>query len=198
MYRPRPNSQTILLSNISAIVAEYGDWFTYNHTARANIMRRDHAKVTSVEAMRDFMRYNNFKHDPLARCPCTPPYTGENAIACRSDLNPANGTYNIPAFSTCCSPRRTRVAHGSLTPAAAPPPSEQRNHAATDSKFTTAELMAKGQRSWAISSPTYVQQPVFVWSTSPYASVSHIGQPDRWEFPWLTVGFPDEKPPRQA
>lgn len=93
-------AQTILLSNISAIVAEYGDWFTYNHTARANIMRRDHAKVASVEAMRNFMRYNDFKHDPLARCPCTPPYTGENAIACRSDLNPANGTYNIPAFST--------------------------------------------------------------------------------------------------
>lgn len=91
------------VSNISAIVKEYGPvsglWFTYAHTARAKIMARDHGKVVDNKSMAAFMRYNDFKHDPLSRCRCDPPYTSENAIACRGDLNPANGTYSIPEFS---------------------------------------------------------------------------------------------------
>ena len=42
--------------------------------------------------------YNNFQHDPLSRCNCTPPYSAENAISCRDDLNPANGTYAFGAL----------------------------------------------------------------------------------------------------
>jgi len=38
-------------------------------------------------------RYNNYKHDPLSKCSCEPPYSAENAISARSDLNPANGSY---------------------------------------------------------------------------------------------------------
>lgn len=45
-----------------------------------------------------FSRYNDYKHDPLARCNCTPPYSGENAISARSDLNPADGKYPIAAL----------------------------------------------------------------------------------------------------
>ena len=47
-------------------------------------------------------RYNNFKHDPLSACNCTPPYSGENAISARSDLNPANGTYQFPFLGHRC------------------------------------------------------------------------------------------------
>ena len=43
-------------------------------------------------------RYNDYKHDPLARCNCTPPYSGENAISSRSDLNPADGKYPFGAL----------------------------------------------------------------------------------------------------
>lgn len=43
-------------------------------------------------------RYNDYTHDPLSRCNCTPPYSGENAISARSDLNPANGTYPFSAL----------------------------------------------------------------------------------------------------
>jgi len=39
------------------------------------------------------IRYNDFKHDPLSTCNCTPPYSAENAICARSDLNDFNGTY---------------------------------------------------------------------------------------------------------
>ena len=38
-------------------------------------------------------RYNDFKHDPLSACNCTPPYSAENAVCARSDLNDVNGTY---------------------------------------------------------------------------------------------------------
>jgi len=38
-------------------------------------------------------RYNDYTHDPLSACNCTPPYSAENAISARCDLNPANGTY---------------------------------------------------------------------------------------------------------
>ena len=43
-------------------------------------------------------RYNDFQHDPLARCNCTPPYSAENAISARCDLNPADGTYPFGAL----------------------------------------------------------------------------------------------------
>ena len=43
-------------------------------------------------------RYNNFQHDPLSQCNCTPPYSGENGISARSDLNPSNGTYPFGAL----------------------------------------------------------------------------------------------------
>ena len=43
-------------------------------------------------------RYNDYQHDPLSKCNCTPPYSAENAISARSDLNPANGTYPFSAL----------------------------------------------------------------------------------------------------
>ena len=45
-----------------------------------------------------FSRYNDFKNDKLAACKCTPPYSGENGIAARSDLNPPDGTYPFTAL----------------------------------------------------------------------------------------------------
>ena len=44
-------------------------------------------------------RYNDFKHDPLSACNCTPPYSAENSISARSDLNSPNGTYPFSALS---------------------------------------------------------------------------------------------------
>lgn len=43
-------------------------------------------------------RYNDFTHDPLSACNCTPPYSAENAISARCDLNPINGTYPFGAL----------------------------------------------------------------------------------------------------
>ena len=38
-----------------------------------------------------FFRYNNYKNDPFSKCDCDPPYSGENTISARSDLNPVDG-----------------------------------------------------------------------------------------------------------
>lgn len=39
------------------------------------------------------MRYNNYTYDSYSKCDCDPPYSGENTISARSDLNPASGRY---------------------------------------------------------------------------------------------------------
>ena len=38
------------------MVEKFGDWFTYEHTARANIFRRDHSKVKDLDSMLKLMR----------------------------------------------------------------------------------------------------------------------------------------------
>jgi Phospholipase B len=43
-------------------------------------------------------RYNDYTNDPLSKCDCTPPYSAENGISARCDLNPANGTYPFGAL----------------------------------------------------------------------------------------------------
>jgi len=43
-------------SGAESMVAKYGDWFTYEHTPRANIFRRDHHKVIDLHTMMRLMR----------------------------------------------------------------------------------------------------------------------------------------------
>ena len=52
-----------------------------------------------MSSMIKLMRYNNYTEDPLSACACSPPYSGENAISARNDLNPRNGTYPFHALS---------------------------------------------------------------------------------------------------
>jgi hypothetical protein len=111
--------------------------------------------------MYKLQRYNNFQHDPLSRCNCSPPYSGELAIAARSDLNPANGTYEIPSLG-------------------------HRPHGATDCKITSSSMI-KSLSCLAESGPTHQQQPVFQWSTSTFNTLSHLGMPDRYDFNPVTI-----------
>ena len=43
-------------------------------------------------------RYNDYTKDPLSKCDCTPPFSAENAISARCDLNPSNGSYPFPSL----------------------------------------------------------------------------------------------------
>ena len=56
-------------------------------------------QVYDIDSMIKLMRYNNYTMDPLSKCDCNPPYSGENAISARNDLNPRNGTYPFHALS---------------------------------------------------------------------------------------------------
>jgi len=56
---------------------------------------------------------------------------------------------------------------------------------AIDAKFTTSSLI-KNLTAMAIAGPTNQGQPTFVWSQSQFMnSVSHLGQPDEFDFPWV-------------
>ncbi|PSN46677.1 putative phospholipase B-like 2 [Blattella germanica] len=145
------------LSDNQKLVEKYGDWFTYDKSPRALIFKRDHVKVNDSSSMVALMRYNDYKHDPLSKCNCTPPYSGENAIAARNDVNPANGTYPFAALG-------------------------HRSHSATDMKLTTS-VLAPTLQFIAWSGPPYSDDlPPFQWSTSDYNHLAHLGQPDIWKF----------------
>ncbi|XP_071093734.1 putative phospholipase B-like 2 [Haliotis cracherodii] len=153
-------------------VKKYGDWFSYDHTARANIFRRDHSKVKDIDSMMKLMRYNDFTHDPLSRCNCTPPYSGENAISARSDLNPKNGKYPFSSLG-------------------------HRSHGGIDAKITSYSNFMQLEKTFiAVAGPTYDQLPPFQWSKADFASeCPHYGHPDLFRFtPMMYNGtIPDLK-----
>jgi hypothetical protein len=137
-------------------VAEYGDWFTYDMSPRARIFRRDQGKVRDMDSMVRLMRYNDYTRDPFSRCNCTPPYSAENAVSARSDLNPVNGTYPFGALG-------------------------HRSHGATDMKVTSWDWV-KERKFLAIGGPPHEDVPAFQWSTSSFRNLSHEGHPDLWVF----------------
>lgn len=146
------------LSGLPAMVEKYGDWFSYDKTPRALIFQRDHSSVKNINTMIRMMRYNDFKHDPLSRCNCTPPFSAENAVSARCDLNPKNGTYPFGALG-------------------------HRSHGGTDMKMTTSKMASK-LHFLAVNGPTYDQQPIFRWSEQDFANdTPHYGHPDAWKFP---------------
>ena len=69
-----------------------GDFYSYGHSPRAQIFKRDHANVKDMESMIQLMRSNNYMTDPISACNCTPSYSASYAISARADLNPSSGT----------------------------------------------------------------------------------------------------------
>ena len=158
------------ISEQDKMVKKYGkdgDFFTYHKTARALIFKRDHSKVTNMTSLFHLMRYNDMYHDPLSRCNCTPPYTGEYAIAARCDLNDKKGIYPIENLKF-------------------------RPHGAIDAKMTSAKL-AKNLQMVAVSGPTDENVPAFSWATTLIDDQPHVDQPVEWRFkPVKTVWNRDE------
>ncbi|XP_039094570.1 putative phospholipase B-like 2 [Hyaena hyaena] len=151
-------------SGMQALVAQYGDWFSYDGSPRAQIFRRNQSLVRDLDSMIRLMRYNDFLHDPLSLCKaCRPQANAENAISARSDLNPANGSYPFQAL-------------------------QQRSHGGIDVKVTSM-ARAKDFRLVAASGPTWDQLPPFQWSTSPFSGLLHMGQPDLWKFSPIEVSW---------
>lgn len=151
-------------SGAQALVDKYGDWFTYDKTPRAQIFKRDHTKVVDMKSMQALMRYNDYQHDELSKCNCTPPYSAENAISARSDLNPKSGTYPFSALG-------------------------HRSHGGTDMKLVNYRMVHQFMI-MAQSGPTHTNQPPFSWKTSDFAdTVRHEGHPDVFDFEALTTNW---------
>lgn len=144
------------ISKTDEMFKKFGEHYSYEKCARAQIFNRDHHKVMNMTTMYHLMRYNNFKQDPLSRCNCTPPYTGYRAISSRCDLNDPNGQYPLYAYSF----------HSS---------------AGLDAKITGYK-MAKSLIMIAVSGPTYDQVPAFSWSTTKLKNIKHLDQPIEWRF----------------
>lgn len=142
---------------------QFGDFFDYYNTARARIFRRDHSKVVDMASMYRLMRYNDYTRDPLSRCNCTPPYTSENAISARSDLNDPKGTYPLPAY-------------------------EYRLHGGTDVKITNLKML-KTMNILANSGPTYDDVPPFDWSKLKVPAKQPLMHPTRWTFEPIITEF---------
>ena len=161
-----------LIFNVSgqpALVAEYGEHFSWVNTTRARIFRRDQSRVATEDSLRALIRYNDFEADEFGGQGCaTGGRSASNALAERGDLTAVN--------SGCC-------AACGLT---------QLDEAAIDAKYTTAAGMLPGSpmRSGIISGPPTTRDarlPPFVWSASPFAGLRHVGQPDAWDFDWIEV-----------
>lgn len=153
---------TFNLSGQPAMVARYGDHFSWSRTARAQIFRRLMPSIVDQRSFQRAMRYNNYLEDPVGMQGCKVSPSASNAIAERGDLT---------SKSADC------ISDISL-----------QDEAQIDVKYTTASLMREGCfGAVAQSGPTYDNQPPFRWSSSPFASHPHLGQPDFWRFPWVNV-----------
>lgn len=159
----RPFFQDVFnISGQPALVDKYGDHYSWNRTARAQIFRRLMPSVVDHASYQRAMRYNDFMHDPVGKQCCKTGPSASNAIAERGDLTASN--------ADCISDI------------------QRQDEAQIDVKYTTASIMWQGLlSSVAQSGPTYDTQPPFKWSSSPFAKYSHVGQPDLWKFPWVNV-----------
>lgn len=78
-------------SGYPQMVAQHGNFFTYELHPRAQIFRRDQAQVTDLTSLKALMRYNDYLRDPYSM-----DSTGEQnpyyAICARGDLHRSNAT----------------------------------------------------------------------------------------------------------
>ncbi|XP_077523117.1 putative phospholipase B-like 2 [Amblyomma americanum] len=80
-------------------VKQYGDYYTYDQCPRAKMFRREHSKLKDMDSILTYIRYNDYKNDPLSVCNCTPPYNPVFAIAARHDLLCPRGKYGLPEMN---------------------------------------------------------------------------------------------------
>lgn len=136
-------------SGFQVYVEQYGSFFTYNNTARANIFRAHQAGIVDIPSMENMMRYNDYKNDPNSIIPgcsgCEPAYSPMLAIASRGDL--VSKTANFGNLTDAYSVFFARDAFG-----------------AADAKISSYDLTVNQFAGHVIQGPTHVIQPVFDWS----------------------------------
>uniref|UniRef100_A0AC34QIA7 Phospholipase B-like n=1 Tax=Panagrolaimus sp. JU765 TaxID=591449 RepID=A0AC34QIA7_9BILA len=150
-----PYLQSISVRSGFSVKGATQNWWRWGYSPRARIFHRDQHKVKDIESLRLLMRYNDYQHDEFSKCKCNPPYTAEAGISARGDLNPINGTYEIPGMG-------------------------HRNHGSLDYKGTSYALFKKLQIHLQ-GGPAYDPLPPFNWNTTDIVA-PHYGQPTVWNF----------------
>jgi len=138
-------------SGFQTMVDQFGPFFTYNNTARANIFRAHQNTIVDMPTMEYMMRYNKFETDPNSIIPycanCTPAYSPMLAIASRGDLV-RNSTSDFGNLTHNYSIYFQRDAFG-----------------AADAKISNYDLTVNQFAGHLVQGPTHVDQPVFKWSS---------------------------------
>jgi hypothetical protein len=161
--------KTYAIANYTETVKEYGNHYSHQYSSRGQLFQLLHSQITDEDQLKRVMRFNQFNNSNLPKSitnqMCASGPSASNAISERGDLTPLS--------SNCGSDVN------------------QQDEGGIDMKYTTAQLMKEKEGLGAVaqSGPTYDDQPVFVWSNSPFKNVSHVGQPDRWEFPYVVVDW---------
>ena len=158
--------RTWALANYTATVKAYGQHYSYSNCSRAQLFALLQSEIVDETTLKQVMRFNRFNDTSLPRAithqMCRSGPSASNAISERGDLTP-NASHCAEDVAQQC-------------------------EAGIDLKYTTASMMnRKGLAAAAQSGPTFDDQPPFQWSTSPFPFVKHLGQPDRWEFPFVLV-----------
>jgi hypothetical protein len=157
--------------------------YSYNHSDRAEIFRRDAPNVNSLQDMQQIMRYNNYLHDVYSIIPnctgainntCNPARSAMLSIASRGDLMPFYGNNQTLL--------REHYGNNYLFVQGAA-------FGAIDSKITSFSMLTSGTlNAVIISGPTHggpSQLPVFTWDPSLWGP-SPPGQLLTYDFPWVS------------
>lgn len=147
-------------SNQTALVNSLGDHYSWNATARAVLLRQLQPSVRTLKDMQRVIRWNRFDSESIGMQGCKAFPSGSNALAERGDLtSPSSG----------CIPDIAHIDEGAID--------------AKIVRFSTHPQLS----SLAQSGPTNDDQPAFDWRNSSFKHLSHVGMPDRWAFPWVSI-----------
>ena len=144
--------------------AKYGATPGYELAGRANLFRAYSPLLSTIDGAKRMLRWNRFATDPVVTSSPDPTRLAipavYGALAARGDLNPTNSSPPVGPIDTV----------------------------ATNAVLITRALLENSSL-LAQAGPTHDDQPVFKWSTAPraIASLPHKGQPDAWDFGWVTL-----------
>lgn len=208
-YNRIMNPELFAITNQTALVAAYGPHFSYNGTARALIFDRLQGSVVDFPSLAAVMRHNAFQSDPEGTQGCAGgARSGSDAIAERGDLTPASAVCvpgvgqqdeagidakmaSVAALGRAVAALQAlqEQARAEAAAAGAAAGASSLRGAAASAVAVAAPAASSSTviESLAISGPTTEGQPPFVWSQSPFAAVPHVGQPDAWDFPWISM-----------
>ena len=165
------------MSGFAAMEREFGPFFSYNDTSRAEIFRRQQSAVVDLASMKFMMRFNEFATDNesvIPRClECNPRSSPLLAIASRGDLVDIDAVFPINATYA-------RYFHRHF-------------FGAVDTKITSYTLFSNNMQAVVINGPTTANGtlPVFEWP----GQSAPAGCPKKYDFPWVTYNVPFVPPP---